>query len=127
MLTPERLHILHKAFDQAKCSGLHGHHKPSICFASETVGLIARKDISTSKHTSKKIKGSFSRILPSHITAAFQKWALVTKDKSAPPLVHDPKFPRYWSEHPRDKVFGGKHQCLLLPVFWVLHLPSHLP
>jgi len=24
MLTPERLHILQKAFDKAKCSGLHG-------------------------------------------------------------------------------------------------------
>ena len=25
MLTPERLHILQKAFDKAKYSGLHGH------------------------------------------------------------------------------------------------------
>jgi hypothetical protein len=22
-------------------------------------------------------------------------------------LDHDPKFPHYWSEHPRDKVFGA--------------------
>ena len=57
MLTPERLHILQKAFDKAKCSGLHGHIKPPpISFASELVGLIACKDISTSKRTSKKIR-----------------------------------------------------------------------
>ena len=108
MLTPERLHLLQKAFDKAKCSGLHGHIKPPpISFASELVGLITRKDIYTSKHTNKKIKGSFSRILPSHITAAFQKWALVTKEKMAFPLDYDPKFPHYWIEHPRDKVFGA--------------------
>jgi len=77
MLTPERLHILQKAYDKAKCSGLHGHIKPPpISFASELIGLISRKDISTSKHTNIIIKDSFSRILPSHITAAFQKWAL---------------------------------------------------
>ena len=46
-------------------------------------------------------------ILPSHITAAFQKWALVTREKRASPLDYDPKFPHYWSEHPRDKVFGA--------------------
>ena len=108
VLTPEHLHILQKAFDKAKCSGLHGHIKPPpISFAWELVGLIARKVISTSKHSSKKIKNSFSRILPSQITAAFQKWALVTKEKMASPLIYDPKFHHYWSEHPRDKVFGA--------------------
>jgi len=96
MLTPERLHILQKAFDKAKCSGLHGHIKPPpISFASEPVELIACKDLSTSKRTNKKIKDSFSRILLSHITAAFQKWALVTKEKMASPLDYDPKPPHY--------------------------------
>jgi len=57
VLTPERLHILQKAFDQAKCSGLHDHvQPPPISFASKLVGLIARKDIYASKHTNKKIK-----------------------------------------------------------------------
>ena len=94
MLTPERLHILQKAFDKAKCSGLHDHvQPPPISFASELVGLIARKDISTSKHTNKKIKDSFSRILPSRITAAFQKWALVTKENMAPPSTMTPNSP----------------------------------
>jgi hypothetical protein len=106
MLTPERHNILRKAFDRAKCSGLHDYVRPPpISFASELVGLIARKDTSASKYTNKKIL--FSRILPSHITAAFQKWALVTKEKMASPLDHDPKFPHYWSEHPRDKIFGA--------------------
>ena len=79
MLTPKRLNILRKAFDRANHSGLHNHVQPPPSFASELVGLIARKDISASKHTNKKIKDSFARILPSHITTAFQKWALVTK------------------------------------------------
>jgi hypothetical protein len=48
---------------------------------------------------------TLSLILPSHITADFQKWALVTEEKMASPLDHDPKFPHYWSEHPRDKVY----------------------
>ena len=94
MLTPERLHILQKAYDKAKCSGLHGHIKPPpISFASELAGLIARKDTSTSKHTNKKIKDSFSQILPSHTTAAFQKWALVTKGKNGIPPRLRPRIP----------------------------------
>jgi hypothetical protein len=32
---------------------------------------------------------------------------LVTKEKMASPLDYDPKSPHYWSEHPRDKVFGA--------------------
>ena len=108
MITPKHLHILQKAFDKAKCSGLHGHIKPPpISFASELVGLTARKDTSASKHTNKQIKESFTRIPPSHITAAFPKWSLVTKEKMAIPLDYDPKFSHYWSEHPRDKVFGA--------------------
>jgi hypothetical protein len=106
MLTPEHLSILRKAFGRAKCSGLHDHvQPPPISFASELVGLIARKDISASKHMNKK-PDSYARILPSHITAAFQNWALITKEKMASPLDYDPKFPHYWSEHPKDKVFG---------------------
>jgi hypothetical protein len=43
LLTPKRLNILRKAFDRAKCSGLHDHvQPPPISFASELVGLIAR-------------------------------------------------------------------------------------
>ena len=98
MLTPERLNILREAFDRAKCSGIHDHVQPPpiiISVASELVGLIARKDTSASIHTNKKPKTLLRRILPSHITAAFQKWALVTKEKMASPLNYDPKFPHH--------------------------------
>ena len=55
VLTPERLHILQKAFDQAKCSGLHDHvQPPPISFASKLVDLIARKDTSASIYSNKK-------------------------------------------------------------------------
>jgi hypothetical protein len=57
--------------------------------------------------TKKTKSDSFARILPSHITAAFQKWALGTKKRMASPLDHNPKSPHYWSEHARDKVFGA--------------------
>ena len=54
MLTPKRLNILRKAFHRAKCSGLQDHvQPPPISFASELVGLIARKDTSAFKHTDK--------------------------------------------------------------------------
>ena len=54
MLTPERLNIVQKAFNRAKCSGLHDHvQPPPISFASDFVGLIAGKDISASKHANK--------------------------------------------------------------------------
>ena len=126
MLTPERLHILQKAFDKAKCSGLHGHIRP-ISVASELVGLIARKDISTSKHTNKKIKDSPGYFPPTS-PPPFKSGPLVTKEKMASLLDYDPKFPHYWSEHPRDKVFGANTNAFSsLPVLWVLHLPSHLP
>jgi hypothetical protein len=125
MLNPERLNILRKAFDRAKRSGLHDHvQPPPISFASELVGLIARKDIFVSKHTNKKIKDSFALILPSHITTTFYKWALVTKEKMASPLDYDPKYLHYWSEHPREKVFG-QTQMPSPPVF--LGSPSAIP
>ena len=45
-LTPERLNILRNAFHRVECSGLHDHvQPPPISFASELVGLIARKGV----------------------------------------------------------------------------------
>ena len=116
MLTPERFNILQWAFEKAKYSGLHDnvYPPPMINLASGLVGLITHKDIATSIHKSQKINYSFSRMLPPHIITALQKWALVTKEKMAPPLCrsvithdHDPTFPQYWIEHPRDKAFGA--------------------
>jgi CBS domain-containing protein len=76
VLTPlECLKILQRAFEKAKYSGLHDNiHPLPINLASELVGLITRKDIATSKHTSQKIKKSFSRMLPPHIITALHKW-----------------------------------------------------
>ena len=106
VLTPERLKILRKAFDDANCSGLHDHAQPPpISFASELVGLILH--VKTPLNMRTKISKTLSHGYSTHsyITAAFQKW--VTKEKMTSPLDHDPKMPHYWSEHPRDKVFGA--------------------
>ena len=54
MLTPERLDILQRAFEKAKCSGLHGNnYPPQMGLASELVGLITREDIATSRQSQK--------------------------------------------------------------------------
>ena len=64
-LTPERLNILRNAFHRAECSGLHDHvQPPPISFASELVGLIAHKNIFTSRHTSKKYQRLFRTYTP---------------------------------------------------------------
>ena len=42
-----------------------------------------------------------------HIITALQKRALVTKDKMALPLDHDPTLSQYWSELPRYRAFGA--------------------
>jgi len=65
MLSPECLSILRKAFNRVKCSGLHYHvQPPPISFASELVGLIAHKNIFTSRHTSKKYQRLFRTDTP---------------------------------------------------------------
>jgi len=76
MLTPE-LNILLRGFEKAKYSGLHDniHPPPMMSLASELVGLITRNDTATFRHAGQKIKNSFSRMLPSHIITALQKWA----------------------------------------------------
>jgi hypothetical protein len=55
----------------------------------------------------------------------------------ASPLDYDPEFPHYWSEHPRDKVFGATdnafsqfsgssicHPIMIPSILWLLYLPS---
>jgi hypothetical protein len=93
MLTPERHNILRKVFHRAKCSGLHDHvQPPPISFASELVGLIARKDTSASEFT-KKLLFCTDIPLPHHRCLLKVGPGLVTKDKMASLLDHDPKFP----------------------------------
>jgi len=94
MLNPERLHILQKAFDKAKCSGLHGHIKPPpISFASELVGLIARKDISTSKYTNKKPTTLSPGYSPPTSPPPFKSRPWLLKKKWHPPSTMTPNFP----------------------------------
>jgi len=66
-------------FEKAKYSGSYDNiHPPSL--ASELVGLITRKDIATSKHTSQKVDNTF--------LAKPQSWG------AAPRFgVFPPKFP----------------------------------
>jgi len=93
VLTPERLNILQKAFDRAKCSSLHDHvQPPPISFASELVGLIARKDTSASKHTNKKITLSHG-YSPSTSPPPFKSGPWSLKKKWHPPSTMTPNSP----------------------------------
>ena len=76
--------------------------RPTFSHSLHQVSLHVKTSLPLNIRTKKS--DSFARIFPSHITTAFQKWALVTKIKMASPLDHEPKFPHYWSEHPKDKV-----------------------
>jgi len=127
MLTLERLHILQKAFEKAKCSGLHSHIKPPpIRFASELIGLIACKDISASIHTNKKIKDSLPDTpLPHH--RRLSEVGLGHWRKNGIPPRPWPQIPSLLEWAPEGQSVWGKHQRLLLLILWVLHLPFHLP
>jgi len=93
MLTPERLHILQKAFDKAKCSGLHDYvQPPPISFASELVGLIARKDTSASKYTNKK-KTILHGYSPPTSPPPFKSGPCSLKKKWHPPSTMTPNSP----------------------------------
>eukprot|EP00983_Pelagomonas_calceolata_P126667 1161328-Pelagomonas_calceolata.AAC.1 len=80
-------------------------------FATEMQGLLFRKSILERMYSSKKIKNSFSRALPTHIHIALQKWALVTQEKMAFPLDHNPQYHNYWSVDSRDNLFGAMHNA----------------
>eukprot|EP00983_Pelagomonas_calceolata_P122359 1160900-Pelagomonas_calceolata.AAC.6 len=55
MITPSRFQTLHKAFYRAKLAGLHEAITPApTSFASELLGLLARKTMLENKHASKK-------------------------------------------------------------------------
>jgi len=100
------------------------HYK--VCFASETVvGLIARKDTSASKHT-KIPKTLLHRYSPPTSPPPFKSGPWSLKKKWRPPLTMTPNSPITGVSTQGTKCLG-KYQCLLLPIFWVFHLPSHLP
>jgi len=94
MLTPELLNILRKAFDRAKCSGLHDHvQPPPISFASELVGLIARKDTSASIIRTKKSKTLLHRYSPPTSPPPFRSGPWSLKKKWHPPSTMTPNSP----------------------------------
>ena len=112
-MTPERMNILHMAYQKASQNGMHTHIFPSpTSVASELRALITRHDQLKSKFNSKIVTDSFSRSLPDRVHAALQKWALVTQEKMASPLDFHPGYQNFWSAHPRDAVFGAHHDCL---------------
>ena len=113
MITPQRFEILFQAFQRSKAEGLHDSIRPApASFASEVLGLLARKNKLEDKYHSKKIKDSFSGKLPAHIRAAFQKWDQVTQEKMASPLDFDPEYHHYLSSDPRDIISGAHHDSL---------------
>ena len=113
MLTPERMNILHMAYQKASQNGMHAHiFPPPTSVASELRALVTRHDQLKYKFNSKVVTDSFSRSLPDRVHAALQKWALVTQEKMASPLDFHPGYQNFWSAYPRDAVFGAHHDCL---------------
>ena len=68
----------------------------------------------------------YMRILPNHIHTTMQKWALVTQEKMASSLDHNPCYLNYWSEHPQDRVFGAIHNSLSSKFSGFFIMPSNL-
>jgi len=97
----------------------------SLSFASELVGLIARKDTSTSKHRTKK-KDSFARILPSHSPPLFKSGPWSLNNKWHPPLTMTANSP-ITGVSTRGTKCMGQTPTPSPPNFLVSHLPSHLP
>jgi len=58
------------------------------------------------------VKDSYQRVLPIHIHEALQKWAMVTKEKSASALSYNPSLKYFWSDRQRDAVFGANYRPL---------------
>ena len=115
MMTPERMHLLKSCFDDAQAQGMHAGMTPPVhTFASELAGLLSERNKRLNPKGStvtKTTRESPSRILPGHITTAFQKWACVTKEKMASALDFAPHVPSYWSERHRDRVFGANYNA----------------
>jgi len=62
MISPNRFHILYRAFYRAKLDGMHDKIKPApASLASELQGLLSRKTLLENKYSSKKLTGPASR------------------------------------------------------------------
>eukprot|EP00983_Pelagomonas_calceolata_P057608 1145144-Pelagomonas_calceolata.AAC.3 len=112
MINPQRFDVLFKAFHRSKAEGLHyGICPPPASFASEILGLLARKNQLENKCQSKKIKDSSSQTLPPHIHSALQNVHMSPK-KNGFPLDLNTQYHQYWSSDPRDIVFGAHYNSL---------------
>jgi len=107
-LSLKRLNILLHAYNQSKRIGLHSTTQPPVQdAATEIVGLLQRYKLQMSSlnNIGKKARDSNMCCTPRHIMTSLQKWALVTKHKSASPLDFDQA---YWSENTRHSIWS-KH------------------
>jgi len=65
---------------------------PPESFASELLGLLSHSALHDNKTPmNAKVKHSY----------------MVTQEKMACPLDHNPKYLNFWSKNPRDRVFGA--------------------
>ena len=79
----ERSHLLRERFHEAQKNGLHRDMScPVQSLASEIAGLLQdhQARLKTPKASQLTLE-SYSRILPQHISAALQQWAMVLKEK----------------------------------------------
>eukprot|EP00983_Pelagomonas_calceolata_P048377 1141025-Pelagomonas_calceolata.AAC.7 len=87
MMTSDCFDVLYKAFHKATTLGLYSNvYPPPASFASELMRFLAHKIVLQNKYQSKRIKDSFSRMLPPHIHKALQDWIHATQQKMASPL-----------------------------------------
>eukprot|EP00983_Pelagomonas_calceolata_P059331 1145869-Pelagomonas_calceolata.AAC.1 len=112
MMTPDRCDILYKAFHKAKALGLHSSiYPPPESFASELIGLLARKTELDNKYQSKRMKYSFHGHFHITFTMPF-KIGNTPPEKMASPLDYNTQYPHYWSSDPRDILLGAQHNSL---------------
>ena len=73
---------------------------PVQCLASEIAGLLQdhQARLKTTPKASQLTLESYSRILPQHISAALQQFAMVSKEKTASAPDFDPEHSSYWSD-----------------------------
>ena len=116
MVTPERLHLLRKCFENAQNTGIHAQTTPPVhSFASELAGLLLDNNrLLDPKHSeaSDTIRESHSPVMPDSIFTALYDWACVTKEKMASALDFSPQVTSYWSSRHRDRVFGANYDAL---------------
>eukprot|EP00983_Pelagomonas_calceolata_P002606 87045-Pelagomonas_calceolata.AAC.2 len=113
-MTPHRFDVLYTAFHKDKARGIHSSIcPPPASFASALMGLLVCKTVLQKKYQSKKIKDSFSRMLPPHIHKALQERTRATQEEMASPLEYNTQHLHYWSSDPHEILFGAQHNSLL--------------